>query len=104
MSRNISRRPLAVRDIEEIADYIALDNHEAAMRFVDAVEAQFETLAEYPHAGRSRPRLRGGQPQLRSMAVHGFRNYLVFYVPVPDGIEVIRVLHGARDLHRLLKE
>jgi plasmid stabilization system protein ParE len=32
-----------------------------------------------------------------------FRNYLVFYRPIRDGIEVLTVLHGARDLHAVLE-
>ncbi len=36
------------------------------------------------------------------MPVSRFRNYLIFYVPVPGGIDVFRVLHGARDLGEVL--
>ena len=51
-------------------------------------------LADAPFAGRPRPeRARG----VRSFAVG---NYLIFYRPVADGIEVARILHGARNIRR----
>jgi len=41
--------------------------------------------------------------ELRRIPVKGFENYLIFYLPLPGGIDVIRVLHGARDIENLLK-
>jgi toxin ParE1/3/4 len=41
---------------------------------------------------------------LRSFRVSGFDDYLIFYSPIPDGIEVYHVYHGARDLERLFEE
>jgi len=49
-------------------------------------------LMENPLAGRERRELRTG---LRSFAVG---NYVIFYIPLPDGIEIIRVMHGRQDL------
>jgi toxin ParE1/3/4 len=49
-------------------------------------------LAETPFAGRERSELREG---LRSFPVG---NYLIFYVPTPDGVEVVRVMHGRQDI------
>jgi len=46
------------------------------------------------------PRLSG----LRQWRVKGFESYLIFYRPIPEGIEVLRVLHGARDIDRILDE
>jgi toxin ParE1/3/4 len=40
---------------------------------------------------------------MRWHSVRGFRKYLVFYIPRSDGIEVVRVLHGARDLEALFR-
>ena len=45
------------------------------------------------------PRLEG----LRVWRIQGFEKHLIFYRPVADGIEIVRVLHGARDLDRLLE-
>jgi toxin ParE1/3/4 len=49
-------------------------------------------LAGNPHIGRARGEL---SPNLRSIP---FGRYVIFYLALPDGIEIVRVLHGARDL------
>ena len=104
MTRRVSRSPLARRDLVEHYVHIGLDSVAAADRFIEAVESTFATLAEFPNMGRAwssrRPRLRG----LRVSPVVGFHNVLIFYRPVPKGIEMVRVLHGARDLKRTLSE
>jgi toxin ParE1/3/4 len=85
-------------------DYIALDNPDAADRFLEAAYRCFRELERTPEMGRPRmfaaPRLSG----MRSFRVKDFENYLVFYRTVPEGIEVFRVLHGARDLDTVLGE
>jgi len=45
-----------------------------------------------------RPELEG----LRCFRIRGFENHFVFYRPHESGIEVVRVLHGARDLESIL--
>jgi toxin ParE1/3/4 len=40
--------------------------------------------------------------ELRFLPIARFKKYLVFYRPIPGGIEVVRVLHGARDIHGIL--
>jgi len=46
---------------------------------------------------------RHDNPALAGMRWHSVRKYLVFYIPRSDGIEVVRVLHGARDLEALFR-
>jgi toxin ParE1/3/4 len=75
--------------------YIVQDNPNAADRFLDRIEERCTALAEFPLMGTSRDEL---LPSLRSFAVG---NYVVFYLPLDDGIEVVRVLHGMRDLDAL---
>lgn len=88
----VTRRPLAEADILEIWDYIADDNPAAADRWVDQLDERFRMLATRPMMGRSRNEL---APGVRSFP---FGRYVVFYVPLDDGIDVVRVLHGARDI------
>ena len=45
-----------------------------------------------------RPKLAG----LRKWRIDGFDNHLVFYLPRPDGVSIVRVLHAARDWESLL--
>ena len=91
MSR-VVRRPRAAEDIEEIWDYIAGDNLHAADRWLDQLDRQFQLLAEHPLLGRAREELAAG---IRSFP---FGRYVIFYSQVDGGIDVVRVLHSARDL------
>jgi len=88
----VTRRPLAETDILEIWDYIADDSLAAADRWVDRLDEQFRLLAAQPMMGRARGEL---APGVRSFP---FGRYVIFYVPLDDGIDLVRVLHGARDI------
>jgi toxin ParE1/3/4 len=91
-------------DVAGIATYIAADNPRAALKFVDAVFQHLQLLATQPELGRVR-RFPGGKfPGLRSWRVRGFRNYVMFYRLAGRDVEVVRVLHGARDLDALFSE
>lgn len=92
MAGNIRRRPLARQDLIEIWLYIAEDNEGAADRFLSRIEDTLDMLAENPLAGRDRSEL---AERLRSFPIG---NYLVFYRPEADGIDVVRVLNGYRDI------
>jgi len=78
--------------------YIAHDNVEAADRLLDAAEQTFAAIAQNPDAGsqRSFRRLIG----IRSRAVIGFKNYLVFCQQRGGTVIILRVLHGMRNLPR----
>ena len=97
MARRVDIRPLAYVDLAEISEYIAKDNPRAARRFILAAEETFEWLAKNPDAGE----LCGFESRLaadiRWRLVKEFKNYLVFYRPVERGVQIVRVLHGARD-------
>ena len=84
-------------DVYEIANYIALDNLQAALRFIDTVDEKLRLLSEFPHLGPVRDEL---APLLRSFPMG---NDVIYYRPRPDGIDVVRVLHGARDLRRVFR-
>src|SRR5881628_1342609 len=91
---------LARLDVPEIAQYIARDNIDAALRFYDAAEADFEFLASMPGAGpRVDPPIRAA-PDLRFWPIARFRNYLILYCPISNGAEILRVTHGARNIAR----
>ena len=61
-------------------------------RFLELIRTKCEMLAQHPLAGEARPELGAN---LRAFPVG---NYIIFYRPDSDGIEVVRVLHGARDI------
>jgi toxin ParE1/3/4 len=87
----------ARQDLDEIWLYIAEDNPNAADHFLDILYEKFVLVAGQPLLGRLRPEL---APNLRSFPVG---NYIMFYRPAHDGIEVARVLHGARDIDTLFR-
>jgi len=91
----IVRSPDALQDIEDIWSYIAGDNRVAADRFVRTIEERIQRLVDYPLIGRPRDEF---HPGLRSVPLG---SYLLFYRPIVDGIEVVRILHGARDLPQI---
>ena len=68
------------------------------MRFFDAADDAIKKLAEMPGMGRFRDFDNPEFRDVRSWPIKGFENYLIFYRSTPRGIEVIRVLHGARDI------
>jgi toxin ParE1/3/4 len=103
MSRVI-RRPRARADIQEQAFRIADDDPDAARRFLAEVERSLELLAGMPGMGAARPRLSPALRGLRMFPVSGgFDNHLLFYRPIRDGIELIRVLHGMRDIEAIMQ-
>lgn len=88
----IVKRPRAEQDLLDIWDYIADDSFDRADEFLDRVEGKLQTLARNPGLGRRRQELLAG---LQSFPLG---NYVVFYQEIENGIEVIRILHGSRDI------
>jgi toxin ParE1/3/4 len=84
--------PRALADLAEIWAYIAEDSPDHADAFVDLLDSKFQALSRRPGLGRLRPDL---HPDIRSLAIG---RYVVFYLPLSRGIEVVRVLHGSRDI------
>ncbi len=84
--------PRADRDLVEIGLHIAQDSLRAADKMLLKIDRQCRMLARLPKLGRKREEL---APGLRSYAVD---SYVIFYRALRGGIEIIRVLHGARDI------
>ena len=76
---------------------------EVADRFLTAVEKTLKLLATQPESGSSffvpKPELQGMR---RFPASDGFEK--IFYLPLKDGVDLIRVVHGSRDQEQLLAE
>lgn len=92
----VTRR--ARRDILEIWERIAQDSLQHADLFVDRLVRQFQLLGQNPYLGRKRDELIAGS---RSIALG---DYLVFYSVTNPGVRVLHVVHGRRNLERLLRE
>jgi toxin ParE1/3/4 len=92
--------PEADADIDAAFLYIAKDSLDAAIRFLVAVRADARNLAAMPGMGATRDFSRADLKGVKFWPVGGFRNFLIFYRPIEDGIEVLRVIHGARNIDR----
>ena len=97
--RRIVISPKADLDLDDQFDHIAEDNLQAAQRFLTAAQDAFIRLNRMPELGVPVP-----YKNIRLWPITHFRNHLIFYRPIADGIEIVRVLHGARDWNHILEE
>ena len=93
--------PQAVDDLFEIWSYIAGDDPEAANRVEEAIHAACAFVADTPLTGHVREDLTA--LPLRFWLVQPYRNYWVVYNPETKPLQVIRIIHAARNLPPLLK-
>lgn len=102
MSFSLRILPAADTDLDEAALYIARDSEEQALRLYDSADATFRLIREHPERWPiyelEHPRLQG----VRRCSIIGFRNHLVFFRLEGEVVEVIRILHGARDILPIL--
>ena len=99
---DIDVKPRALADVDLIVAHIAADNPAAASRFYSAVASTWQRLADSPQLGE-RKRFKSVELEgVRIWRVVGFHNYVVVYRPLDNRIEVLRVLHGARDWESLV--
>ena len=85
-------QPRAKADLSDIWQFIAEDSDDQADAFIDLIDQKFQLLAQQSGLGRRREELAEG---LRSFPVGP---YVIFYLPVPGGAQIVRGLHGARDI------
>lgn len=102
MKAKVLWRPQAREDLLDIYVTIGLDNPSAAERIYSALEERVSQLANAPRLGIRRPEI---APSVRIL-VEGV--YLILYETHPDtnegridSVEIVRILHGHRDLTRL---
>ena len=101
---SITRRPAVIEDLINLSYYIAQDDLAAADRFLDACGETFRELEEMPRLGRVREFHNATLQVIRMWFVKGFKHHLIFYRITETGIEIIRVLHAARDLDSIFEE
>ncbi|QMS88699.1 type II toxin-antitoxin system RelE/ParE family toxin [Nostoc edaphicum CCNP1411] len=94
MNRYIISLP-ASRDLQAIADYFAVENVEAGEQLLYAFNQKCQQLVSFPNMGRKYEDLR---PNLRGLPLDG---YIIFYMIIGEGIEIVRVVSGRRNLKSL---
>jgi toxin ParE1/3/4 len=103
MTRRVVRPQVVDDDLNEIASYIWDRNPESAVRFLDGMEDAFNKLADMPTLGSRWPTANRRLKGLRTWTLRKFRRYVIFYHELSDGIAVVRVLDGSRNLRKLLE-
>jgi toxin ParE1/3/4 len=99
MNREFRLTEPAIKDIEEIADYIAQQSglRESEL-FLSKLDAKFVKIAQFPNLGRQRDEI---LPGIRSLSVD---SYLILYMPIGQDVEIFRVISGYRDLTALFSD
>jgi toxin ParE1/3/4 len=100
----VQKMSQAKADLVEITAFIAEDNPEAAQAFLDAAEATFDFIASMPLMGRAYRVQSPAAMGMRVWRVEGFEHYLILYRSVESRIDIVRVLHGSRDIEGLFAE
>jgi len=99
VNRGYHLTPEAQSNVDDIGAFIAEDSVDAALRVLEALEHAFEQLAATPEIGHKREDL-----TTRPVKFWSVYSYLVVYDPASAPLTVLAVLHGARDIERLLKD
>jgi toxin ParE1/3/4 len=89
---------LAIDDLARIRHYVGADSQTTADKVIAGFFKRFELLADHPQMGA--PAEEFAAADLR---VHSVGNFLLFYRVIHEGIEIARVLHGAREIGPLLE-
>ncbi len=88
----------AIRDMEQILDYLANTNVNAGEKFLEEFSKKCRYLTQFPLMGRSYREIR---PYLRGLPM---KNYIIFYRLTKQGLEIMRVVKGERDLEAFFFE
>jgi toxin ParE1/3/4 len=101
----VRRRDRARQDLIDTYRHLAREaGTRTARRFFAQAEATFERLAAMPHMGTRYEAESPSFPEVRFFPISRFKKYLVFYLPTARGVDIVRVLHGARDIDGILAE
>ena len=93
----------AHRDVISQAEYYCQHSGDRlALRFFEATEAAFRFLLRHPSIGKPCRIPRHAEQGVREFGITSFPRHLVIYRAIAEGIEIIRVVHAARDLETLL--
>ena len=86
------------KDIENIWEYIAENDLQAANSFLVQIKEKFQLLAENKKLGREIHQL------MINLRAFPHKRYMIFYFPTDEGIEIFRVVHGSRDIETLFDD
>ena len=97
-------RPRTERDLDAQALYYASEaGSELGHRFLVAAHETIANLAIHPRMGWPSRLERASLKELRIFRVKGFEKILILYLPLPNGVEILRVVHGSQNLQALIR-
>ena len=97
-------KPRADRDLDDYADYLVEEaDIELGLRFLEAAHETFAVLATHPNMGWQARLKSTDLKALRVFCVTGFERTLILYRPLSDGVDILRVVHGSRNLQALFR-
>lgn len=85
-------------DLKDIWNYIVERNSAAADKFMLEFAKKFQLLADNPKIGRAHDEF------ILNLCSFPHKDYVIFYFPIETGVEIYRVLHGARDIDSLFED
>lgn len=97
MKRGVALRQAAREDLIESYLFIGLDSPDAAERFLQAAEESCDALADMPEIGHRWDSEDERLQDVRVWHVKGFESWLIFYRVTEEQVDILRVIHGARD-------
>jgi toxin ParE1/3/4 len=104
VSARYTVKPKADRDLDDYADYLAREtNVDVALGFLSASHETFALLAENPNMGWASRLKNPALKTLRVFHVSSFEKMLILYRPLPTGVDILRVVHGSRNLRALFR-
>ena len=103
MSRELIIRNRATQDLRQQANYILSNGSiAAAEQFLESAEATFDRILLTPRIGKQVDFVLDSLGEVRRWQMKNFQDYLVFYRVQAEQVEILRILHGARDLEGIL--
>ena len=96
--QNFRLSTAAESDLTDIWTYRAETSEARADELIEKLVKQFMMLVSFPEAGRIRPEIKTG---LRSFVVE---RHVIFYGVIDEGVEIVRVLYGTRDIEKIFSE
>jgi toxin ParE1/3/4 len=101
----VRRRDRARQDLIDIFRYLAREaGLRAAGRFFIQAEATFKRLAAMPDMGTRYEPENPAFADIRFFPISRFTKYFVFYLPTAGGVDIVRVLHGSREIDGILAD
>jgi plasmid stabilization system protein ParE len=84
--------PDALKDLDEIWEYIATESIDAADRVIDEIYDAIKSVVPFPYIGHQRPDL-----TTRPLRFQTVREYVIGYAPDEKPLAIISILHGRRN-------